>query len=964
MYRLKKFREKSQIACTLLVLYNEGMTARSFTVETREQAALMLGADTELAHLLTREIKALSLHVAMLSSPAALTELQKTHDPDYLVVLWDEETARWFRGEGKHWVPILEELIQSGATRLILIRHVGAAGFSVALSPVAGECIYTDYIGEDELVSPLLSQWLATAQSEASLEIPGDGLQETSLLSLGDLARGLALAIVKPVRGEGKTRNFGNPETTSVATLAHTLRTSIPHKVSVTFGSSGEELISLAHSEAFAETLSDLRWQLQDDPMKLLTSYLTAVAKHPTPAQVERKTEREVETIVPPQPVLAVLPKEPKTAVKKLTPLRTTAPVFIPLTSVHKPRLTWGALRLPKLPLHRHKSPTPTLLGVAVKGSIIALALYLGSLAFALTVSLLSLKQITASLRADSLPPANGLSRFAGMYLEANWVAFSSLPGISRSATIQEGTLLLDAYNQSLNMFQTAQNLSRTTQDLTHYVLGSGTGDVAVLLSQSRLQVEELYQKLSLLYGVLPPEPPDLIPTRYHASYLSGRDELGELKHTVVTTKALLATVPDLIGLGSRKKYGVLFQNNMELRATGGFIGSFAILSFENGKLYDMPVFDVYAADGQLKGHVEPPGPIKDILGEANWYLRDSNFDPDFPTSARRAEWFIKKTLNQDLDGTIAVNVTSLQGLLQAVGPLTVADYNETITGDNLYERAQFHAEVNFFPGSSQKKEFLSTVGNALFAKLPTVNATEGLKLMAALTQSIEEKNTLISLLDPGAERVLATLNWNGALTDLPCPLAGACQKDYLMVVDSNFGVNKANYFLKRQIEQVITLDKDLHVSHALRLKYTNSSTSTAWPAGQYKNYQRLYLPPETVINSIKIGEEILPERSYTVSTEHNKLVVSYLVTVPISSTLTVEVVYQTGALDNSTPLYTWYWQKQPGTSSDDTLTVYLNYPLYVKPVVISPESELLPQQLKFNFENDTDHRLTVKFSQ
>lgn len=98
----------------------------------------------------------------------------------------------------------------------------------------------------------------------------------------------------------------------------------------------------------------------------------------------------------------------------------------------------------------------------------------------------------------------------------------------------------------------------------------------------------------------------------------------------------------------------------MELRSTGGFIGSFAVLSFENGKLYDMPIYDVYDADGQLKGHVEPPKPIKNILGEANWYLRDSNFDPDFPTSARRAEWFMKKTLNLDLDGTIAVNVNTL----------------------------------------------------------------------------------------------------------------------------------------------------------------------------------------------------------------------------------------------------------------------------------------------------------------
>jgi len=431
----------------------------------------------------------------------------------------------------------------------------------------------------------------------------------------------------------------------------------------------------------------------------------------------------------------------------------------------------------------------------------------------------------------------------------------------------------------------------------------------------------------------------------------------------VTTTKAILATTPDIIGLGGRRKYAVLFQNNMELRATGGFIGSFAILSFENGKLYDMPIFDVYDADGQLKGHVEPPQPIKDILGEANWYLRDSNFDPDFPTSARRAEWFIKKSLNQDLNGTIAVNVNTLSSLLTATGPLTIPDYNETITEDNLYERAQFHAEVNFFPGSTQKKEFLSTVANALFTKLPALGAGDGLKLASALSDTIQEKNTLISLINPTTDHVFQTLNWNGQINDSPCPTSTNCHKDYTMIVDSNFGVNKANYFIKRAIEEVITFDKNLAVSHTLRINFQNTSTSTAWPAGAYRNFERLYLPIGTNIGNIKVGGIPLESKDYNVYSEHGKFVVAYLVTVPINSKTIVEIEYSTPQLTQENELvYTWYWQKQPGTSSDDSILVYINYPMYIRPTVVSPQSEVAPQQLKFSFVNDTDHRVTVKF--
>ena len=435
-----------------------------------------------------------------------------------------------------------------------------------------------------------------------------------------------------------------------------------------------------------------------------------------------------------------------------------------------------------------------------------------------------------------------------------------------------------------------------------------------------------------------------ILQDKFSVRYQEGKAKVQTLKRSVITTKALLATTPDVIGIGGRRKYAVLFQNNMELRATGGFIGSFAILNFENGKLYDMPIFDVYDADGQLKGHVEPPRPIKDILGEANWYLRDSNFDPDFPTSARRAEWFIKKTLNQELDGTIAINVSTLASLLSATGPLQVPDYDETISADNLYERAQFHAEVNFFPGSTQKKEFISTVAASLFARLPELGTGEGIKLITALSNSVQEKNTLVSLLSPSTNHVFETLGWNGQISDLPCPTTQDCHKDYLMVVDSNFGVNKANYFIRRNIEQVITFDKNLAVSHSLRLKYQNTSTSTAWPAGVYKNYQRVYLPVGTTITGVKLDGKLLESNDYLISQEHNKFVIAYLVTVPINTTVLVELDYTTPQLSGSQELlYTWFWQKQPGTSSDDSLTVYLNFPLYLQPIVVSPKSEHCP---------------------
>lgn len=917
------------------------MRSSNFSVETRGQGAVILGGGPQLVASLKAEFLLQGVQAIAAQALDDIATLAKTHDLDYILV-FDQV------GE-PDLLENLQARLENHESRLILLSHLGTQTTNFFGSPVYKHLIYSDYLGVGELVSDLLESWRKNLQTSKTILVQGDGLSELSLIGQNDLAHLIVLATLDPSRGDHPEIELGNPEPLSLLSLAYLLRSNLDFKISLKFDDSQPAPVLPFDPATYASVLNNYNFRLSESLENNLKSYLThynfsqrdLVPSTPPPI-VERIVKKP---IIPEQPSLA--------PVKKLTPLKIAQPTFVP----QKGRGSRLSLRS----FVRHPLRPRTILS---KGLIIALALYLGTLAFSATIAGLTLKNFFHSINQGQLPKNTSLNNFSLTYLKANWLAITAFPGLSQKQSVQDVTLLLEAYSESLTALDSAHGLSSSVSELSHYVFGSGSADIASLVSLSRLQTEDLYQKLSLLDGALPSTPPSLIPTRYQDNYLQAKARLTEVKRTVITAKAILSTAPDLIGLGGRRKYGVLFQNNMELRATGGFIGSFGIMSFENGKLYDLAIFDVYDADGQLKGHVEPPAPIKNILGEANWYLRDSNFDPDFPTSARRAEWFIKKSINQDLDGIIAVNVNTLATLLAATGPLEVPDYNETITAGNLYERAQFHAEVNFFPGSTQKKEFLSTVADALFAKLPELKEGEGLKIVEAITTSIEEKDSLISLLNPASDHVFETLGWNGALADFPCPSSGNCHKDYAMVVDSNFGVNKANYFVKRDLEEVITFDKNLSVSHTLRLRYQNTSTSNAWPAGSYKNYQRLYLPLGSTISSIKLGDKLLSASDYTLSEEHGKAVVAYLLTVQTSSSLVVEVSYTTPQLPQENELlYTWYWQKQPGTSSNDNLTVYLNYPLYLKPQVVSPTAQVAPQQLKFDFQNDTDHRVTVKFA-
>lgn len=919
-----------------------------YTIETRAQGVVILTSSADLGTTLTEEFRRLSLEPLLFvwdgaKDPVELaTELAdycRSHDLDYLVVVLSAPLSRWLVNSGStFWQDLLT--VGKGGNLVLVEKSWDQIPEPLPLPENCRRVLLGEYLDRAGEGAPTLDELLGEATTLGTISLPGDGIIDYSLLPLTDLALSLVHVATAPVTLSAPLI-LANPETISLLNLAHTISAALKKPVKIGFHGSlrlptepyNWEKILLTHAKYGIVISGKLDQELPsylDLPPDLPTPHLATPAPHLTP-------------LTP--PVAPVLPSkhQPKPNL-----------VFIPLSSGPKPKLA-----LPRFAASAHP-----LQKIIFRGLALAFALYLGTLTFAATLVTLHLRSLGSLFDSGAYSDLqlSPVTQLAGLYLDANTVALARLPLIRTWSPAQDAVLLMDLYTQGLAVLVTTKELAASAKLISAYVLTDQGGDIASHFSSARLYSEELYERLSLLDGSMPSNPPALI-SRYSDPYLKLKSTLSSLKKNLITGKALLAAGPDLIALGGKAKYAVLLQNNMELRATGGFIGSFAIISLENGRLYDLAVYDVYSADGQLKGHVEPPAPIKDVLGEANWYLRDSNFDPDFPTSARRAEWFIKKTMNIDVDGTLAITLDLLKSLLKATGPLELPDYDETVDSGNIYERAQFHAEVNFFPGSSAKKEFLSSVADALFAKIQNGEGIDTLKLVSAMSGAVDSKNLLISVLDPAVEHVFSTLSWNGHLVDQPCPGGDTCIKDYLYLVDSNFGVNKANYYLSRNLDLTVNVGKEGTLSHVFKASYHNSATSTAWPAGPYKNYVRLYLPFGSHLESLELGGQPLTAQDYSLTEEHGKFVISFLMTVPVNSTLTLSATYTSPAAIRPDSLYTWFWQKQPGTLVSEPLSVTLNYPLYLKPAVVSPEGGLTPQQLRFDFRNDSDHRVTVKFS-
>jgi hypothetical protein len=287
----------------------------------------------------------------------------------------------------------------------------------------------------------------------------------------------------------------------------------------------------------------------------------------------------------------------------------------------------------------------------------------------------------------------------------------------------------------------------------------------------------------------------------------------------------------------------------MELRPTGGFIGSYGLLTFNSGRLSDFGVSDVYSADGQLKGHVEPPAPIKIHLGEENWWLRDSNWDPDFPTSAKRAEWFLDKEIDKQVDGVFSIDLAPIREILKITGPIFLPDYNLKIDSENLYEETQSEAQDNFFPGAHNKASFLTALSRSLLGELESISYKQKVSTLLSFYKNLEERHIQLFLHEGESQNSISLLGWDGSVSSKEC--GDGCYSDMLGVVEANVGFNKANYFIKRNA----TLEVKLYPEKITR-KLTFILTDTANPglgiSGRYVSYVRFLVPGDSTNLTIK----------------------------------------------------------------------------------------------------------------
>ncbi len=493
------------------------------------------------------------------------------------------------------------------------------------------------------------------------------------------------------------------------------------------------------------------------------------------------------------------------------------------------------------------------------------------------------------------------------MDLAKNLIVLSKVAsGIGRvGLPYKEVVYGLNAFRKLGDVGLTSLEAIEVSKEFMSKVLGNEIYDPESFSGRLKVYSDFIYQSVSLLEAETKVEAGEGV---IMAKKILNKVNFEKIKKVALAGSGISEELSGVLGKDGRKTYLVLFQNNMEIRPTGGFIGSFAIVTFEGGRMTDFSVSDVYSADGQLKGHIEPPKPIKDYLGEANWFLRDSNWDPDFPTSAKRAEWFIDKEIGRAVDGVIAIDLSPVKDALAVMGPMFLPDYNMDVTTENLYEKTQEEVHEDFFPGTHKKASFLTALSRNMVEQLADLDSSEKTGMIKTFYESLEQRHIQFYLHNEKIQSAISGLGWSGTLAQGNC--GKDCYPDFVGLVEANVGVNKANYFISRDQNLAVNVLPD-RIERELTVRFKNSANPGLGLPANYKSYVRILVPADAQV-----------EGNYEITEGGGLKEIGFLLEVITGQEKEVVVSWSSSkAVDN----YGVYIRKQAGTGEDGNLSVAIN---------------------------------------
>lgn len=430
-------------------------------------------------------------------------------------------------------------------------------------------------------------------------------------------------------------------------------------------------------------------------------------------------------------------------------------------------------------------------------------------------------------------------------------------------------------------------------------------------------------------------------------------DLVGQGATLIKNGKPLLEATPYLLGADDERTYLILFQNDKELRPTGGFITAYSIAKVKKGKFEPVSSSDIYSLDARYRPSIPAPEPIVDYLKgpyilSSNLRLRDMNWSPDYYQSMELFTEEAKKAGIKGIDGVIAVDTQLLVNLLDAIGPIGVFGFGnfstEIIPECNcpqvVYELESFadiEGPVVWSPTEPEKivyapanydnrKKIIGPLMNSILANALGQPKENLPALFEAVFKSLTEKHVLFFVHDAKAQAGAESFGIAGRIDSF--------DGDYLHINDANLGGRKSNLYVQQEVSQEISVAKDGTIEKEMTITYKNPEKYDGWLNSVLPNWVRIYVPKGSELISLEGLED--KEEPYE---ELDKTVFAGYFELRPQGVAKVTVKYKLPykAIDE----YRLFVQKQPGT----------DIPLYTIKVGKQEEELFLRTDKEFKFD-------------
>lgn len=359
--------------------------------------------------------------------------------------------------------------------------------------------------------------------------------------------------------------------------------------------------------------------------------------------------------------------------------------------------------------------------------------------------------------------------------------------------------------------------------------------------------------------------PDQIVGKKIKSQIVLARKIIDESSLALSDAKPFLESLPRLLGQPDSTKYLILFQNDKELRSTGGFLTAYAVFRMDQGKISVEQSNDIYKLDDTRTRNFPAPEPILKYLPLVPyWNIRDSNISPDFIESMKNfSKLYSTSTESIKYDGIIALDTNVLLKVMEILGPIEV--YGTRFTTDIVPEcncpqviyELERYADQPVGYEKTNRKDLIGVLMYQIMKK--ALSSSPKLywgKLFQTGIDELNQKHILIGLENKKAQQGLESLNFAGRIKEY----AG----DYLHVNNTNFAGAKSNMYVINSVEQKIEKQKDNTIIKTLTIKYNNPQPPSNCNLekgelclnGLLRNWLRIYVPKGSQLLESK-GSEV-----------------------------------------------------------------------------------------------------------